>query len=234
MKIKFIIFVIIFTGLAVEGFTQTVLMEDKVKDYMILGKVGPNLKRFDYLNIGIGLILPVNDTSANILIPSSYYYTIGFRHKTKINNYLAVGLDVNYNYSQYGLRQDSRKTIPDSIQHNKQNLRFNKFGLGGYIRLNFNKRGNNLGKYMDLGAMADATVSATNFTKDYKDGYTIKTYKRGMKTYETFNYNLIARLGFNKLVFSASYRMLSMYKKSYFVAGTELPPLSVGLEIALF
>jgi hypothetical protein len=132
------------------------------------------------------------------------------------------------------LVQDSRKVVPDTIQHNSQTLNFNKIGLGGYIRFNFDKRGNHLGKYLDLGAMADATFSATNYTKDFKDGYTIKTYSRGMKPYETINYNLIARLGFNKLVVSASYRMLNVYKKDHYKNGTELPPLSVGLELALF
>ena len=224
----------LFACLAVEGFSQTVLMEEKVKDYMLLGKNGPNLKRFDYLNFGIGLIIPVNDTAAKILVPSSYYFTIGYRHKTKINNYLAVGLDVNFNYSQFALRQDSRKIMPDTIMHGKQHLNFYKFGLGGYLRFNFDKRGNSLGKYIDLGALADITVSAINYTKDRSNGYTIKTYNRGMKPYETFNYNLIARLGFNKLVLSASYRMLSVYKKDYYKNGTELPPLSVGLEVALF
>ena len=220
MRIKILIPVIILAGMAVEGFSQTVLMEDKVKDYMILDKNGPNLKRFEYLNLCVGLIIPVNDTTTNILIPSSYYFTIGYRHKTKINNFLAVGLDLNYNYSQFALRQDSRKVVPDSVQHLKQDLRFYKFGLGAYVRFNFDKRGNNLGKYLDLGAMADATISAINYTKDRKDGYTIKTKNRGMKPYETFNYNLVSRLGYNKLVLSASYRMLSMYKKDYYTKGT--------------
>jgi hypothetical protein len=234
MKIKILIAVVILSCLAGKGFTQTVLLEEKVKDYSILEKRGPNLKLFDYMTIGAGFLLPVNDTTANILFPSSWYFTLGYRHKTKINNYVAVGFDVNFNYSEFTLKQDSRKTIPDSIQHNKQCLDFYKFGLGAYIRFNFDKRGNHMGKYLDLGAMADATISATNYTKDFKDGYTIKTYNRGMKPYETFNYNLIARLGFNKVVISASYRMLSVYKESEYKKGTELPPLSVGLELALF
>lgn len=234
MRIKFIILVLISSCMVVEGFSQTVLMEEKVKDYMVLDKNGPNLKHFDYMTIGLGVILPVNNTTTNILIPSSIYFTIGYRHKTKITNFLAVGLDVNFNLSEFALRQDSRKVVPDTIQHNKQKLDFYKFGFGAYIRFNFDKRGNHLGKYLDLGAMADATVSATNYTKDFKDGYTVKTYNRGMKPYEAINYDLIARLGFNKVVISASYRMLSMYKKDYFIQGTELPPLSVGLELALF
>ena len=234
MKIKIILLAIVLSGLTIEGFTQTVLMEEKVKDYMVLGKKGPNLKRFDYMNVGGGLIIPISDTTANILVPSSSYFTIGYRHKTKISNFLSFGLDVNFNYSQFALRQDSRKILPDTNQYNKQHLDFYKFGLGGYVRFNFDKRGNNLGKYLDLGVMADATVSAINYTKDKKDGYIIKTYKRGMKPYETINYNLIARLGFNKLAISASYRMLSMYKKEESKNGAELPPLSVGLEVALF
>lgn len=234
MKIKLLIIVLIFSGLAIRGFSQTILMEEKVKDYMVLSKNGPNLKRFDYANIGIGLIIPMSDTTANILIPSSYYLSLGYRHKTKITNYLAIGLDVNLNYSKFALKQDSRKILPDTIEHTKQQLGFYKFGVGGYIRINFDKRGNNLGKYLDLGAIADATFSATNYTKDRIDGYTIKTYKRGIKPYETFNYNLIARLGFNKVVLSASYRMSSMYKKNQYKNGAELPPLSVGLEVALF
>jgi hypothetical protein len=234
MKIKLLILPTLFIFIAVEGFSQTVLMEDKVKDYMILGKNGPNLKRFEYFNIGLGLIVPVSDTTAKVLVPSSYYLTIGYRHKSKINNFLAIGLDANLNFSTFALRQDSRKKVADSIEHKNQDLEFYKFGLGGYIRINFDKRGNNLGKYLDLGASADATFSAIDYTRDRIDGYTIKTTKRGMKPYETINYNLIARLGYNKLALSASYRLLSMYKKDFYVKETELPPLSIGLELALF
>jgi hypothetical protein len=233
MKIKYLILILIL-AFATEGFAQTVLLQEKVKDYTALGNKGPNLKRFNYFNFGFGLIVPTNNNQANIMVPSSLFMNLGFRHKTKINNYLAIGTDFNFNYSKYALQQDSKKTVPDSVQHNKQHLDFYKFSLGGYIRINFDKRGDNLGKYLDLGAMVDATFAATNHTKDKVDGYNIVVKNKGMKPYEPFNYSLYTRIGFDRLALTASYRMLSMYKKNYFVDGNELPPLSVGLEVAIY
>ena len=234
MKIKILILIILITGTSARGFSQSVLMEEKVKDYMDLGKNGPNLQRFNYFNLGFGLIVPTSNDDANILFPSSLCLNLGYRHKTKINNFLAIGMDMNFNYSKFALQQNPLKTVPDSVQHDKQHLEFYKFGIGGYFRINFDKRGDNLGKYIDLGAMIDATFAATNHTRDKKDGYNISTKNKGMKPYEPFNYSLIARLGYERLALTASYRMLSMYKKDYFFEGNELPPLSVGLEVAIF
>jgi hypothetical protein len=211
---------------------QDLLLVDTVADYSQLDKTGPNLSHYAHAYFGLGLNIPLSDTTASILIPSSYYTNFGIRYKKKICNYFAVGADLTYTFSRYKLKQDSAKIIPDTILHKKEYLNFNKLGIGVYTRFNFDKRGNKMGTFLDLGATGEWNMTATNLTKDKINDYRVIVRNKGMKPYEPFTYSVFARFGINRYVLTATYRLSSMYKSDYYKK--ELPPFSIGLEIGFF
>jgi hypothetical protein len=98
------------------------------------------------------------------------------------------------------------------------------------MRFNYGRRGNIIGKFIDLCAYGDWTFSASNNTKDKRqNGNHVKTRITHLNYYNSTNYGVLARIGFNRYVFYGSYRLSNMFKSS--ANFPELPRITVGLQI---
>jgi len=111
-------------------------------------------------------------------------------------------------------------------------MNFNKLGSNVYFRINFTRRGNYLGNFLDFGASVDWTFAMRHFTKEKTDNIITKTRSRGYDYYNPLNYHVFARIGFNRYVLSGSYRLSDVFKNKYNYP--ELAKITVGLEIGLF
>ena len=228
MKKTVFTFLLVLFGIV--GFSQTLLMHEDVKD-TVLGKRGPNLKNFSHFYLGIGFIVGKPDsTGSDIKTGRSVNVVLGYRYKLKICNFFAVGYDIAYNSYSFALKQNSKKITPDTILHEKEKLNFGNLGLSPYMRFNYGRRGNIVGNFVDLGAYGDWTFSASNNTKDKEpNGNIVKTSISHLNYYNHTNYGVLARIGFNRYVIFANYRLSDIFKKSY--SYPELPRVTVGLQI---
>jgi len=235
---------IISTGffLQKESCGQTVLLEQDVNADTIPKMVGPNLKHFSHFYFGYGFVLGADADGSKIKYGSSSDFVYGYRYKRKLSEFYAVGFDLFYHSTAFHLKQDSTKALPNNILHDdkgeKEKLTFHNFSLGLYNRFNFGKRGNYIGNFLDLGARVDWPFSVVHFTKDIYDianinnGGVVKTKTTRLVYTEPIYYNAFARLGFNKFVITASYRLSDLFKKEYDLY-PELPVLIMGVEIGL-
>lgn len=212
--------------------SQTILMEETVEDNDDPGNNGPNLKNFSHFYIGLGSMISIKDDTAEILYPGSFYGELGYRYKRKLFEQLAIGLDLAYSQKIYQLAQNKSKILPNAILHKKEKLIFYKFNLNIYTRVNYTKRGNYLGNFVDLGAGGNWTFAMRQITKDESNDIFSKTRTRGFDYYQPFNYHVFARLGFNRFVISGSYRLSNIFKNKYNYP--ELARLMVGLEVGFF
>jgi len=221
---------------------QTVLLEQDVNADTIPELVGPNLKHFSHLYVGYGFVLGADAVGSEIRYGSSSDFVYGYRYKRKLSEFYAVGFDIFYHSTAFHLKQDSTKALPNNILHDdkgeKEKLTFHNLSLGLYNRFNFGKRGNYLGHFLDLGARIDWAFSVVHFTKDIYDianvnnGGVVKTKTTGLVYIKPIYYNVFTRLGFNKFVITASYRLSDLFKEEYDLY-PELPLLIVGVEIGL-
>ena len=240
---------VVFIGIISIGFFlqkescgQTVLLEQDINADTIPKIVGPNLKHFSHLYLGYGFVLGTNSIGSEINYGSSSDFVYGYRYKRKLSEFYAIGFDLFYHSTVFHLKQDSTKTLPNNILHDdkgeKEKLTFNNLSLGLYNRFNFDKRGNYIGYYLDLGARVDWPFSVVHFTKDKFDfaninnGGVVKTKTTGLVYINPVYYNVYARLGFNKFVITASYRLSDLFKNEFDLY-SELPLLIVGVEIGL-
>ena len=100
------------------------------------------------------------------------------------------------------------------------------------MRFNYGRRGNQLGKYIDLGGYGNIVFDHTHFTKNKKaDGSTIRSRTTGLNYYQLLNYGLSARVGFNKFVLFGQYRMSNMFYGDKNLP--ELPRILAGLQFVL-
>ena len=126
----------------------------------------------------------------------------------------------------------------ESIDYKKRSYLVQNLNLGIYQRINFNRRGNMVGKYLDLGGFG-----AWNFARNHvysRKGFSTETFnwveinERGIDYIENFQYGLEARLGTNRYALTCRYRLNDLIKKENAMNLGELPRLSLGLEIGFF
>jgi hypothetical protein len=212
---------------------QNVLLHKEVND-TVIKKYGPNLKNFHHMYLGFGFIAGEPDsTGSDILYGRSMNFLVGYRYKLKLTNWLALGYDVNFSSYIYRLKQSYKKIVPDSVIHDKERLSFGNLDGDIYLRLNYGRRGNRVGNFIDFGGYGDWTYAASNFTKDENkiNGNIIKTTISHLNYYNHKNYGALVRLGFNRYVIYGNYRMSDIFDSWY--KYPELPRFTLGLQIGI-
>jgi len=220
---------------------QKVLMEETVKELGIETQ-GPNLEHFTHLYFDYGFVVGKPEgKGAEINYGSSHTFTAGIRYKRKISDLYAIGFDINYHYMVFNLLQDStKKLVPNNLIHDKEKLIFHNLGLELYNRFNFGRRGNIVGKFIDIGAYGYWAFSRKHYILDkthnsiYLADNEETTYT-GLDYATWYNYGVRTRLGFNRYVISATYRLSDLFNDKFHNAqyDCELPRFTVGVQIGI-
>ncbi len=225
-------------------FGQTVLLHESIRDYDFkMPKDGPNFRHFNHFYVGYAFFIPLQkENEIEIKAGTSAILSVGWRYKFKITNWLAIGAGINYTNEIYNIKQIETKAVPDTILHSKEKLRFNNFGPDAYIRFNFGKRGNIIGRFIDLGAYCNWPFSVEHMYEDNLDRNTSanragveRVILSKLNYIERFQYGFKARIGLNRFVLTGTYRLNELltedYKKE--VGNYIFPQLALGIEIGL-
>jgi hypothetical protein len=225
-------------------YSQTVILHEDVSKLDVkMPTNGPNFKHFHQLYLNYSFLIPLDD--ANEIETDfwrSYIFVVGWRYKRKLTNWFSLGTGLSYSNEIHYIKQGTNKQIPNTIVHDKEKLKFNNAGIEVYMRFNFGKRGNVIGKFIDLGAYGEYAFSVKHFYQDNYDKSQPPYYSGTKKVNETnlgyvnkVNYGLRARIGVNRWVITASYRLSNLLTDDYRAIFGEyaFSKLSVGLEIGL-
>ncbi|MBN2521076.1 MAG: hypothetical protein JXB17_11255 [Bacteroidales bacterium] len=220
-------------------FSQEIILKQEItKDYF-KKQIGPNEKHFLHFYINYGLF---PQESQNYLPEINTFYSnsksIGYRYKYKISENIAIGCDLIYENWLYSLKQNDNKTFPDSLLHEKENLIINHLGTSPYLRINFSKTGNHISWFMDIAPVFYITLNtkhvvfdkSENENTNYKNSKTI--YKQ-LDYFEKYNYGLIVRFGYSRLVIFGKYRFSDSFTGNYDNI-YKLPRFDVGLQLGIY
>lgn len=235
-----LIYLLVLTANLITASAQNItLIEENVPEKIEEPEKGPNQKKFLQGFIGFGLVLGNTEgEGGKIKYGNSSGWHFGIRQKRKISNFYSLGYEIFYNIITFSLKQDSTKLFPNSILHEKEHLRTNELGIGIYNRFNFGKRGNYIGNFIDLGFYGTWVVDASH---SYFDKFTVvnnanasntTTINRGLIYISNFNYGPQVRIGFNRFVLFANYRLSNLFNGKI-TSYPELPRFLVGLQIGL-
>lgn len=219
-------------------FAQEILMEQDVLADTAVSNRGPNKKHFIQSTISFGLILGATDNdSTQIEMGNSFEFNTGIRYKRRFTNFYSIGAELAYSVQSYRIKQTEAKLFPSAGQYAKEKLIFNNAMVGMYNRFNFGKRGNSLGKYLDLGGYCNLTLISKHYVKVDNTGDTLALSKntefinRKLDYTESVRYGVMARIGSNKLSIYGKYRLSNLFKPEY--GYPELSRLIIGLELGL-
>jgi hypothetical protein len=223
--------------------SQTVLLEEKIGAYDFKPpSKGPNFRHFSHLYIGFGFYIPDGkDYEVKTKPGSTTSLEFGWRYKLKLTNWLAIGSGINYVNNIFDIKQIDNKIVPNNILHTKEKLRFNNAGSELYLRFNFGKRGNIVGRFVDFGAYGNWAFKVKHMFVDKAENQSVygagsqRVILYNLNYIERFDYGLKTRIGFNRYVLTAFYRMSDLFTSDYKaeVGDYYLPKLSVGLELGL-
>lgn len=196
---------------------------------------GANLANYDAMIYGFGVHFgPTDSSGSNIYPQKSLYFTYGGRHKYKITSAYNFGIDYFFEYRNFGIAQTSKKVFGSSLEHKKERYAQITFNIGLFNRFNLSKRGNHLGKYIDIFVTGIYSFSNRYYTYDKISGGGSKYVKQVYSKLEFANKffaQVGLRYGISFLQFQAFYRPLNMFKKSDLYPFPELPRFGAGILI---
>lgn len=227
-----LLFVFCFSGNA-----QTILLKQDVNNDTIIPESGPNRKHFPYGFWDYGLIAGAPDSAgADILYGSSFHLQTGYGYKRQVGGgFYAIGFEWNLSMLHYAIKQGENKVVFGPQQHKKERFILYNTGLTIYNRFNFVKRGDHLGKYIDVGGYGNWALIERHSTRNKaNDGNTIKTVARGLDNVNNLQYGVVARLGISFFSMYATYRISDLFNDRLGPAYPELPRFAIGFRFTYY
>lgn len=230
---SFFIF-ILFLGLEELQAQKVLLSEEPAADTVQLAW-GQNRKHYAHVFMGFYFPTPPETKGGGIVYGLSNEFDLGLRYKYKLSKFCALGTELYYQKSVFNIRQNSKKLLPNSILHEKERYILNSAGLSVFQRINFGRRGNILGKYIDLGVQGLLHIASRYHVRDKVNGPSklVDSYYKNPNYIQNFQYGIFLRAGWNNFALEANYRLSDMFSKINNSSLPETPSLSVGLDIAL-
>ena len=215
---------------------QQVLVQANVADDTVKASVGPNRRYFGHLYAGYGLVAGRDEEGAALRHgQGSSELRAGGRLKFRLNQALALNLDLGYAYLRYDLRQNAQKAVPSPVQHRRESLGLHQLYSEASLRLNVGRRGNSVGSYFDVLAGGSWVAATNHVTEDAPSTgvRSVETTERGLPYMRRWTSCAGARFGMDRYAVVGRYRLSRAFGSAY-GAWPELPRWVVGVEIGLF
>ena len=221
--------------LSISAMSQTVLLSVDRSNQEKTSERGPNQKKFTHATLHFGMLASKDKPGAEIIYGSSVNLSLGVRKKYKLTSVYSLGFDVEGQFTDFKLKQEKNKLLPDTIINNiSGRMDYFSLALGFYNRINFDPyRGNFLGSFLDLGIMGNWYYSIKSISKNkLTDGTTVKSIVTNLAYVINFDAKVYARIGFGHSSLFGSYRITDLFKSDS--QYPDLPRLILGIEFALF
>jgi hypothetical protein len=215
---------------------QQVLVQANVADDTIKTTFGPNRRYFAHGYLGYGLLVGSAGTGAAIRYGlGSAELHAGGRLKVRFSQILALNVDLGYAYRRYELAQNAEKTVPTPALHREESLALHQLYSEASLRLNAGRRGNSVGRYLDLLAGGSWVVASSHTTvDDPAPGIgSVETTEHGLPYLRRWTGSAGVRLGIDRYALTVRRRLTPAFAVPY-ANWPELPRWAVGLELGLF
>lgn len=231
---KSILLIFVAAVITVTTHAQSILLERDIKESVYERKTGPNKDKFFHLYYDYTYFAPENSNSYEF--GYSFRSFIGVRNYKRISNNYIMGMNLEFGWENFRIKQNNQKTFPSTGVHDKEFLSTTNLGLEYFNRLLLTQRENSLGIWLDAGAYANINLGSRHVTRDKAESTADARYhkeiNKGLRYLNRWEYGAKARLGYKRYALTAIYRLSNWLsdKNSDF----EPPKLSVGFEVGLY
>lgn len=218
---------------------QGVLLRGNVATDTLRSNTGPNRTFFSHFYAGYAAVADgFKGPGAELHFGRSGELFVGMRQKYRLSQVAAVGFDLRYARLVYHLAQNDQKILPAPDQHHRESFALPQAQAEVYGRLNVGRRGNVVGRYLDLTGWGGWIISSAHHYVD-KPGPSgaerVEVTERGLNYLKRWSYGVGARLGSGRYALVARYRLADSFKDLPATADyPEFPRLVIGLELGLF
>lgn len=217
------------------GFAQTEIYGRNAKAAREQVEEGPNTKFHGGAVLGAGMLFSIDEADSAQTTTGSWHLIYGIYGKHKLNRHLSAGWEIAYHRNVFSIKQDSSANVfSPGFEFDSDKFRWNHIGLGGFLRFNVGKRGNVLGKHLDLGGRIKYGV-AVNRKLITKDGASPANLGSGQQEQifkkldfiNNWQYEGFVRVGIQTFGIFVNYRASDLWRSSENVnAGNAFPELS--------
>lgn len=227
-----LVFLLCFLTVLSSSFAQSVVIAEDLREEQERA-FGMNRKHYTHTWVGLHFLVgPPETEGAEVLYGRSRALEFGYRYKRRFSDVFSAGSELSVRRSAFHIRQHSGKEVPDTIIHDKEKLVFLQAGAAIYQRVNFDQRGDYIGRFVDIGAYGAWNFHVRQVTHDLLDnGERLRSRRTRMDYPAAFEYGFMARLGFNNFVLKGNYRVSDLFSGSADLP--ELPRWSAGLEFGM-
>jgi hypothetical protein len=222
-----------------DAMAQRVLVHEEPDTSGEIPSFGPNRAIFYYPLIKIGTFVPVYDVGM-YLNPWCTAMSYELRTKAKICKWNALVLDIGYRCDRFSIKEDPDHIIPYYGGNSKRSrVSCHNVTFALCDRINFGRRANIQGIYLDFGFYGDFIFRSSHLTVyEYYDSNSqngthvrSKTRVTKLQYINQLNYGLTARFGWEWGSFYGCYRMTDLIlDPDPFTPWPDMPKLTVGLE----
>ena len=206
-------------------FSQTVLMQEVVDSCYSRQQFGVNSKHFAHVywawGVTFGKDLVTKPIKTNMLI-------VGIRYKYKINNFWALGSEIEYQY------QTINYPVSGDIITDKYNFR--NFSLAIYNRINLGRRGDIMGKFFDVVIGITQNILNSHYLEQESNSSVCDTYsytEYQLAYFNSYTYGFELRIGINRYILFTKYRYTPLLKEAFGTLYKDIPRWTVGLQIGI-
>ena len=213
-----------------------VLVQANVANDTVKTTFGPNRRYFGHAYLGYGLLAGPAGTGAAVRYGlGSAELRAGGRLKVRFSQTLALSADLGYAYQRYNLAQNGQKLVPAPTLHRSESVALHQLYSELSLRLNYGRRGNAVGRYVDLLA-GGGWVAGTSHTTDDDPASgiaSVGTTEWGLSYVRRWWGGVGGRVGVDRYALTARYRLSPVFAAGY-AAWPELPRWTLGVEVGLF
>lgn len=213
---------------------QRVLLREDVADDTIRTTFGPNRAYYNHAYLSYGLVAgPAERAGAEVRYGRSAEVQLGVRNKWRVARQVALGLDLRYARPVYYLAQNAQKVVPNAAQHRREYLALPQLQTEAFLRLNYGRRGNAIGRYVDLLGWGGWVISSVHHYEDAPaaGAKKVDVAERGLAYVNRWTYGTGLRLGSSRYALVGRYRLSDVFRPAYRAQYPELPRWVLGLEV---
>ncbi len=212
--------------------SQQVVMDETVSDQVFSKRFGPNGTHYvwQYFSWSVP-VTGRSEQQVKTFLSGEYNY--GIKYKYRLGTHFSTIGEWNLGASSYAFKKlNTLQPYHLLNEWEDENISMVNTTLAWHGRLNFGKRGNHMGKYLDFGVFGGWNFSRSHIYNGIDNGLDVTALRNKPDYIRKMGWGISCGIGFNHMRLISRYRVSDYLVKGK-VNGGDLPKWVIGLEIGL-